>query len=163
MCAEFESVGWHSRFGDLHLQISKTQNGCQNVKKPPYFLSFFAQESTIDDFCNVFIIYFFSSVFGKKYPLFDLQIRRFYIFTVTIIILLKMLTILWFIYVNIETEKNPSYCNLFKVGLYYAWTMGELFWTVLRSCRPIHAVEFSSDIYYAHPLNRPLPHLLTRL
>ena len=66
MCAKFESVGEHSIFGDLHLQISKTQNGCQNVKKPPYFLFFFAQESTLMISARFVLYIFFSSVFGKK-------------------------------------------------------------------------------------------------
>ena len=47
MCVDFESVRQHFIFDDFHLQISKTQNGCQNVKKPPYFLWFLANEITI--------------------------------------------------------------------------------------------------------------------
>ena len=33
-------VTFYINFGDRHLQISKTQNGHQNVKKTPYFLLF---------------------------------------------------------------------------------------------------------------------------
>ena len=79
MCAEFESVGQHSIFGDLHLQISKTQDGSQNVTKPPYFLSFFAHECTIDGLCKVFVVCFFFLVSLKiTFILYEIQdVHRF--------------------------------------------------------------------------------------
>ena len=92
-------------FGYLHLQISKTQNGCQNVKKPPYFLCFFAQDSTIDDFCKIFVTIFFLASLERSTFIWPLNTRCpsfFYIFTVTISIPLKMLTIVWFISANIS-------------------------------------------------------------
>ena len=51
---------------------------------------------------------FISSVFGKKWPLFDLQIqyvRRFLIFTVTIIIPLNMLKIIRLIWSNLVDQE----------------------------------------------------------
>ena len=91
MCAEFESI-----FGDLLLQISKTQNGPRNVKKPPYFPCFFAQVSTIDDFCKICIIYFFLVSLERNNLSLTFKFKMFvvfYIFTVTKSIPLKILTI----------------------------------------------------------------------
>ena len=41
--------------------------------KPPYFLCFFAQESTIDDFCKIFVLILF--YFGL-YILYDLGAKK---------------------------------------------------------------------------------------
>ena len=86
----------HLIFDDLHLQISKTHNGYQNVKKPPYFLWFFANESTMHRFCKIYIKLFFQVSLERnnlyltfKYTMFVV----YYIVTVTICIPLKMLTI----------------------------------------------------------------------
>ena len=53
-------------------KLAKHKMAAEIQRYPRIFYVFFVQESTIDDFCKIFIIYFFSSVFGKNETLFDL-------------------------------------------------------------------------------------------
>ena len=76
----------------FNFKLAKKQNGCKNVKKPKYFLCFFAHESTIESFWKIFIIYFFLvSLEGNNLDLtFKYNISVvFHIFTVLISIPLK--------------------------------------------------------------------------
>ena len=91
MCAELESVGKHSIFGDLHLQISKTQNGHQNTFL--YSLShmkaqfMFSARFLIDNF---FVV---SLERNYLYLTFKSKVSaRFSVFTATKSILLNKLT-----------------------------------------------------------------------
>ena len=82
----------NSIFGDILLQISETEIGRQNVKKPPGRIFY-----DLSHMKSQFMVSVFSSIFGKKINLIDFQmqdVRRFYIFTVTISITLHMLTII---------------------------------------------------------------------
>ena len=75
-----------SILGDIHLQIFKTQNGWQNVKKHPYFICFFAHEARLMVSARFLLSIFFlvSLKRNNLYLTFTFKISVvFYIFTVT--------------------------------------------------------------------------------